>query len=695
MSESVTLSKAPRTRPQALQRTAHPTEVRTPARSGGGRVAGGLRRLFLGSPDDPRWARPLLWALMLGAGALYLVDLSNSGMANEFYAAAVKSGTESLKAWLFGSLDSANAITVDKPPVALWLMVLSARIFGFSSFSMLLPQALLGLGTVALTFATVRRWSGPAAGLIAGALVAVTPVAALMFRFNNPDALLVFLMSLAAYAVVRAIDASSGIKPAAAKHAALRWMVLAGSAIGFAFLTKMAQGLLMLPAFGLVYLIASPLRLRARIGHLLAATGAMIVSAGWFVALVALWPAGSRPFIGGSTNNSLWELALGYNGLGRIFGSGGGNGGTGGGGGGFGGTAGILRMFNTSFGTQISWLIPAALIALIVGLVATIKSPRTDTVRAGLILWGGWLVVTMAVYSFMSGTIHPYYAVALTPPIAALIAVAGTELWQRRFDHLARGAVAMMIGTTAIWGFCLMIRDASGWQTWLAWTMLTGGVLGAVLLAVSTGRLKKFAAAAALVGSLAALAGPASFTIATVATGHTGSMPTAGPASVSSSGMGGGARRVGLPPAGAGTQTQTQTQTDGRTASGAPGSRSDGGPGDNSSNTELVTLLNKTTSRWSAAVIGDQSAAGYILSSDTAVLAIGGWGGSDNSPTLAQFQQYVADGDITYFISGDNSGGGGRQGGGSTSSASEITAWVSANYTATTVGGTTVYNLAS
>lgn len=697
MSESLTLTDAPRTSTQPLQRTAQPTEVPTPTSSGGRRVTGGLRSVFLGSPEDPRWARPLLWLLMLSAGALYLADLSNSGTANEFYAAAVKSGTESLKAWLFGSLDSANAITVDKPPVSLWLMVLSARIFGFSSLSMLLPQALLGLGTVALTFATVRRWSGPAAGLIAGGLVALTPVAALMFRFNNPDALLVFLMSLAAYAVVRAIDAS-----AAVKGAAVHWMILAGSAIGFAFLTKMAQGLLVLPAFGLVYLIASPLRLRVRIGHLLAAAAAMVVSAGWFIALVALWPAGSRPYIGGSTNNSLWELALGYNGLGRIFGSGGGAGG-GGGGGMFGGTAGILRMFNTSFGTQISWLIPAALIALVVGLVATIKSPRTSKVRAGLILWGSWLVVTMAVFSFMSGTIHPYYAVALTPAIAGLIAVAGTELWSRRDDHLARGGLALMIGSTAIWGFCLMIRDASGWQTWLAWTMLVGGVLGALMLAVSTGRLKKFTVAAVIVGSLAALAGSASFTLATASTGHTGSTPTAGPASVASSGMGGGARMGGTPPAGAGTQTQTQTgtQTGGSTTdqstTGQPsgGDGSGGGQGDSSTNTELINLLNATTTRWSAAVIGDQSAAGYILNSSTAVMAIGGWGGSDNSPTLAQFQQYVADGDITYFVSGGNSGfgGGGGRGGDTTSSASEITAWVSANYTATTVGGTTVYDL--
>jgi 4-amino-4-deoxy-L-arabinose transferase-like glycosyltransferase len=231
------------------------------------------RRLFLGGPDDPHFARPLLWVLLAGTAALFLVNLTSSGYANEFYAAAVKSGTTSLKAWLFGSLDAGNSITVDKPPASLWVMVLFARVFGFSSFSLLLPQALMGVGAVAATYATVKRWAGAYAGLVAGALLALTPVAALMFRFDNPDAMLVLLMTLAAYAVVRAVDAPRG-------RVALRWMIFAGALIGLAFLTKMAQGLLVLPAFGLVYLVVSPLRLRARVGHLLAAAGALVVSAG-------------------------------------------------------------------------------------------------------------------------------------------------------------------------------------------------------------------------------------------------------------------------------------------------------------------------------------------------------------------------------------------------------------------------------
>ncbi len=486
--------------------------------------------LALGPVQDPPWARPLLWALLVATGALYLVDLAASGYANEFYAAAVQAGTQSLRAWLFGSLDSGNAITVDKPPASLWVMALSGRIFGFSSFSLLLPEALMGIGTVALTHAAVKRWSGAAAGLVAGALVALTPVAALMFRFDNPDALLVLLMTLAAYFVVRAIDRPNGEK-------ALRWLMFAGVALGFAFLTKMLQGLLVLPAFGLAYLIAAPITLRRRFLHLLAAAGALIVSAGWYVALVALWPAGSRPYIGGSENNSLWELAIGYNGLGRIFG-GGGNGG-GGGNAGFGGDTGLTRLFGTSFGSEISWLLPAALIGLIAGLFFTRRLPRTDKIRASLIIWGGWLVVTALVFSYMSGTVHPYYSVALAPAIAATIAVSGRELWRGRHHLAVRSVLAAMIAVTGVWSFFLLGRDSADWLPWLRWTVLIGAILGAALLVLGGSRLRALAVVGLLVGSVTALSGTAAFTVATAATPHSGSIPTSGPAG-SSSGMGGG-----------------------------------------------------------------------------------------------------------------------------------------------------------
>ncbi len=269
------------------------------------------------SPDQnlpgtqPRWVRPALLALLAATAVLYLWGLGSQGWANNYYAAAAQAGTQDWKAWLFGSLDSGNAITVDKPPAALWVMGLSGRLFGFNAFTMLLPQALMGVGAVGLLYAVVRRCSGPVAGLLAGAVLALTPVAALMFRYNNPDALLVLLLVAAAYCVVRATETAS-----------TRWIALAGCAVGFAFLTKMLQAFLVVPGFALVFLIAAPGSIWRRIGKLLIGAVAMIASAGWYVALVSLWPADSRPYIAGSTDNNLLQLALGYNGIERVVGGG-------------------------------------------------------------------------------------------------------------------------------------------------------------------------------------------------------------------------------------------------------------------------------------------------------------------------------------------------------------------------------------
>ncbi|WP_063047817.1 ArnT family glycosyltransferase [Nocardia pseudovaccinii] len=675
------------------------------AEPAGPRHAGAHRkrptRWLFGPPDQPRWARPGLWTLLAATAVLYLWGLSKSGWANDFYAAAVQAGTQSWKALLFGSLDSGNAITVDKPPASLWVMGLSGRLLGFSSFSMLLPQALMGVASVGLVYAAVRRWSGPAAGLLAGVALAVTPVAALMFRFNNPDALLVLLLVVAAYCTVRATERGSG-----------RWLASAGVAVGFGFLTKMMQAFLVLPALGLVFLVAAPIGFWRRIVKLLGAFVAMVISGGWFVALVSLWPADARPYIGGSTDNSLLDLALGYNGLGRVLG-GEGNGGGGGGGGnsGFGGSTGITRLFGDSMGTEISWLLPAALIGLVAGLWFTRRTPRTGRTRAGLILWGGWLLVTGVVFSYMQGTMHPYYTVALAPAIAALIGVAVVELWRGRQFVTARIALAAMSASTGIWNFILLDRTPD-WYPALRWIVLIGSIVVAAVVAVGAHQLGRCTAVVAIAGLLFGLAGTTAYAIETAATAHSGSIPTSGPA-VAGKGMGmggpgggGGAAPDGSGESGTGAPSfdgaapgqagpeQIGTQQTGaeQTGTEATANRDGGGPGgSNSSNTELQRLVRDTDTRWAAAAVGSQSASGLELSTGASIMAIGGFTGSDNSPTLAQFQQYVANGDIAYFIAGGGMGGG--PGGGSNSSASEITAWVKAHYTAITVGGTTVYDL--
>jgi 4-amino-4-deoxy-L-arabinose transferase-like glycosyltransferase len=660
-----TMMDPPRTEPAA-------PDARPPAKHKRG-------NFLRGNPSDPAWARPALLVLLVGTAVLYLWNLSASGWGNSFYAAAAQAGAQSWKAWLFGSLDAGNAITVDKPPAAMWVMGLSARIFGVNSWSILAPQALMGVAAVALLYASVKRWFGPIAATLAGLALALTPVAVLMFRFDNPDALLVLLMTAGAYTTIRAVEKASW-----------QWLALTGVLLGFGFLTKMMQAFLVLPAFALVYLVAAPTGLGKRIRDLLIAGLAVIVSAGWYVALVSLWPASSRPFIAGSTNNTLWELALGYNGLGRILGgdgnrTGGGNQSTS-----FGGATGIGRLFGSAMGTEISWLLPAALIALVAVLAATWAAPRTDRARAAAIMWGGWLLVTGVTFSYMSGTIHPYYAVALAPAIAAMVGIGGRVLWLYRSALWARATLALMVAGSAAWGFVLLGR--SDWMPALRWGALVIGVLAALALLMPAVRLGKLVVVTVLAAVLTAGIGSAAWATATAGQAHTGSIPVSGPAVAASAGGMGGGFGGGQPSSSSTSSSSTGSSSTGATTRG--GAPSGGGMGGSSSSSSALTaLLKASTTKWSAAVSGATTAADLELASGTSVIALGGWDGSDPAPTLAQFEAYVAAGQIHYYISGGGMGGGGGGTSGSSTDSSQIATWVAAHYTAKTVGSSTVYDL--
>ncbi|WP_341514372.1 glycosyltransferase family 39 protein [Rhodococcus qingshengii] len=636
---------------------------------------------------SPSWFRTrstglALTILLAATAVLYLWNLTASGYANTFYAAAAQAGSQNWKAWFFGSLDTSNFITVDKPPASLWVMGVSGRIFGFSSASLLVPQALMGVGSVALVYAAVKRVASPAAGLVAGAVLAATPAAALMFKFDNPDALLVLLMTLAGYFVIRAMCTAIG------RRAAM-WVALAGVALGFAFLTKMLQGLMVLPAFGAAYLIAGQVRLRTRLVHLVIGAASVVISAGWWVLAVWLWPADSRPYIGGSTNNSVMDLVVGYNGLGRLFGSTGGGGGMAGGSAGssFGGSAGLERLFGSEMGIQISWLIPAALIALVFGLLACGRAPRTDPVRASLILWGGWFLVTGLIFSYMSGTIHPYYTVALAPAVAGMIGTGGYALWLVRARWIGRCGLAATMLAAGIWSWVLLHRNAD-WLPMLKWILLAGTVVGAILVLVGAkDRFRKLAVAGLILGSLAGITGSASYAIATAATAHGGSIPTAGPTgAVSDSGRGGGGGMGGGPELQNGDVPPNSSD-----ATVNPASNGQELSSGSESTSELTAMLVNAGTTWSAATNGSQSAATYELASNTAVMAIGGWS-SDPAPTLDQFIQYVADGKIHYYIAGGQ-GGSQREGQSGDSTSSVIQEWVEANFTSTTVGNSTIYDL--
>ena len=669
-------------------------------------------RLLFGA--QPRWVRPSAALLLAFTAALYLWNLQATGYANSFYAAAIQAGTKDLTALLFGSLDAGNAITVDKPPAALWIPALAGRIFGFSALSMLVPQALMGVAAVGLLYLTVKRVTGPAAGLIAGGALALTPVAALMFRFNNPDAMLTLCLVLAAYLTTRAIE-----------KAGWKWLAAAGAVVGLAFLTKMLQGFLIVPGLALAYLWAAPATLGRRLLHLLGAAAGIVVVAGSYIALFQLTPASQRPYMAGSQTNSFLELTFGYNGLGRITGSegggpGGGAPGGGGGNAGFGGTAGLLRMFGTSFGGEVSWLLPAALILLGAGLWFTRRELRTSPTRAALTLWGGWLLVTAGILSFMSGTVHPYYAVALAPAIAAIVGIGSVELWRGRAYWPARIILSVTVLAASLWSAVLLGRNAS-WLPWLGVLVVALGVVAALALLLRVDSLKslpgkagKLAAAGVVVVSLLAGGlGTAAWAVATAAQPHSGSIPSSGPAASALGGFGGGSRTAGgfdgtrggaFGSGDAPGGTFDGGAPAGATGQGGTGPGGAGGPGgETATSAELTALLSASGTKWSAIVSGASQAASLELATGTNVIALGGWNGGDPYPTLAEFQSMVDRGEIGYFIAGGGFGGGGFGGGGLGGGAdggaggrggnSEVASWVAANFQAQTVGTSTVYKL--
>ncbi|MFI2185570.1 ArnT family glycosyltransferase [Streptomyces sioyaensis] len=735
--------------PGTPARPSYPTPVTSP--EGARPVASASREPSAAPPvADPRWARPALLALLLVTAVLYLWSLSSSGYANQFYSAAVQAGSESWKAFFFGSSDAANSITVDKPPAALWPMALSVRLFGLGSWAILVPEALMGVATVGVLYAAVRRRFGAGAGLLAGGALAVTPVAALMFRFNNPDALLCLLMVCAIAAVLRALE-----------DGRTKWLVLAGVCFGLGFLTKTLQAWLILPALAAVYACCAPVALRRRFGQLLLAGLAMVVSGGWWVAAVELWPASSRPYIGGSQHNSFLELTFGYNGLGRISGnetgSVGGGGRPGGGGGGWGQT-GITRLFSADMGGQISWLLPAALILLVAAVCVLWRARRAVAAeqaaqRAEFLVWGGALLMTFTIFSFMSGIFHQYYNIALAPYIAALVGMGAALLW-RHGGRLAPLVLAGTVAVTAGWSFVLLNRSPE-WLPWLRWTVLVLGLLAAAGL-LATARAAEAAAAdggeaagrdgaprgaagrriAVLAAGLAvvtALAGPVAYTLDTVNTPKGGSIVTAGPSVRGAMGGPGG----GFP---GGLRAGMRRGNHGGAPGGAPGAgqggpglppgaggpvrggkqgNRQGFPGGFGQRRGMGGLLNgsKVSDRakalvekdaehytWAAAAIGSQNAASYQLATQKPVMAIGGFNGSDPSPTLAQFRREVTDGKIHYFIAGGRGGTGGPGGGqggpdsgrggqGGSGDSSKITSWVEKTFKKVTVGSATFYDL--
>src|SRR3954447_9804845 len=540
-----------------------------------------------------RPARLLTAVLVAGSVALYVVGVDRSGWGNSFYAAAAQAGAQSWKAFFFGASDAAGTITVDKPPASIWVMSLSVRLFGLSSWSLLVPEALMGAAAVALLAATVRRVAGEWAGLLAGLLLALTPVMTLMARVDDPDALLTLLLVAAAWSTTRAMA-----------DGRLRWALLTGALLGFAFLTKSLAALLVLPGLVAAFLLAAPGPLGRRIGHLLAAGGALLVAAGWWLLAVELTPASSRPWVGGSPANSPLDLAFGYNGLGRITGNESGAGVH------VVGAGSPWRLLGSG-ADQFGWLLPFAVVGLIAGLVLRRGQPRGDLLRAALLLWAGWAVPAALVFSFMQGTWHSYYTVELAPAVAALTALGVTLLWRRHtpaaFAVLATGSLA-----TTAWSVSLVDRVMPPDGPVPA-VVLLFGLVGVVVLAAGGMVDRSIARMGVVFLLVAALAGPASWSMATAQAPHTGSSVRAGP------------------------------------ASSAPGS----GVGNASVPPELLRALRQDTDdwTWTAASVG-RYAAELQLAARAPVMPIGGYYGRDPAPTLGQFQAEVRAHRIHWYVPG-------------------------------------------
>jgi 4-amino-4-deoxy-L-arabinose transferase-like glycosyltransferase len=667
-------------------------------------------------PEDtaaaPRWSLPVLLAILALATVLYSWNLSGAGL-NSFYSAAVLSGTESWKAWFFGSLDAGNFLTVDKPPLALMVMGLSCRVLGYGTWQMMAPMIAAALATIWILHSSVKRVFGHAAAVVAALVLALTPITVAINRDNNPDTLLVLLMVAGAALALRATRDG-------------RLLPLLGSAacFGLAFNTKMLQGYIALPAVFVVYLFAARPPVVKRVVHLVLAGMALAVSSFWWAAAVSLVPASERPYIGGSTDGTAWNLIMGYNGLGRILG---GEGNGGGGGGGFSGTAGLGRMFNDVLGGQISWLIPFAAIALVGGLVLCGRAARTDLTRAALVLWGGWTVLHYLTFALAEGTMHPYYTTALAPGVAALCGGGGVLLLRAfRTDRRWVWVLPLALGVTAVWA-AVLLRRASGWNTWLWPCVLVVMALAVVgLLVFRSGgsglrlRLLAVSLAAAVV---AAVAGPAAYAWSVPSSGAGGGMggtnPTAGPTTGNGFGGPGGAGGRSLPggagggempsnatrqggnaqaeggfpgggmPSGGQSGQSGQSDPGGQGPEGAGGSGgtppSGPGPGGGGmgggASSELIAYLKKHQdgATWLLAVSSSQGAAQLILSSGEPVISMWGWSGSDKAMTLTRLKELVKKGELHYIQLGGGMGGG--PGGGSTLS-SEVTAWVRKHGTA-------------
>ncbi len=648
-----------------------------------------IRRLALRTHYVP------LAAILALAACLDFWNLTQNGYANTYYAGAVRSMLKSWHNFFFVSFDPGGLVSVDKPPLALWLQALSAKIIGFSSFSILLPEALAGVGAVWLLYLLVARYFGRVAGLAAALALAVSPVSVSVNRDNNPDALLALLLVASVYFGARAAESGR-----------LRWLVGSAVLVGLAFNTKMLAAMVVVPGIALAYVLFPRLRRRVRFSHLAVAAVVLVAISGAWIAAVDLTPAADRPYVGSTSDNSALSLALDYNGLGRVTGQEGGTS-TGGGaglGGAFSGSPGVFRLLNNALGDQGGWLLALAIVGGASALVFALR--RRDRRRLVLLTVAGvWFAAAAFVFSYSSGIIHTYYLSALAPATCALVGVGLVSLWR----DARRGGWWLVLPLAAIgltaW-LELSLLQRSDYLPWLQPVVAVAAVVATLLLVAlavpglaATRRRRLVISAAALsVAAAGFLVAPAAWSASTLEAPVNGTFPGAGPDFVSGLGStstgrfvfgGGGARGGFTPPAGAG-------QLGGPRAGGFGGPGSSGG-----GSTDIAAALkyvegHGATPRFVLIVSSEQEAASYVVKGEN-VSAMGGFTGRETVLTSSYLSSLVRSGQARYFLLGGSGGfGPGGQSNAATSLIESTCSAVSssARSSGSTSSGSTLYDCA-
>jgi 4-amino-4-deoxy-L-arabinose transferase-like glycosyltransferase len=637
----------------------------------------------------------LLIAIMALSLALHLINIDSIGDANAYYTAAVESMLKSWSNFFFVAAEPGGSVTVDKPPLGLWIQAVFAYFLGVSGFSVTLPNILAGVFGIPVLYFLIKKYMGELAGLVAALVMALTPVYVATNRNNTMDGMLVFFLLLAAWAFIHATETGK-----------LRWVLVGAFIVGLGFNIKMMQAFLPLPAFYALYFFGSKEGWLRKIVNLGIATVLLIaVSLSWAI-VVDLTPADQRPYIGSSGNNTVMGLIFGHNGVSRLesnrtgrtppsapqtgqpldpssppqqgprqgpppqaleacagstlgdacsFSLPNGNtingtcvtppnasqlacapqglpnaqnpgiqpgtpnaqGGTP-----FSnetGSPGVFRFFTQPLSKQMSWLLPFALIGILLAAFgAQIRLPIESGIHKALVLWGGWLLTCVVFFSMISGIFHAYYAIMLAPALGAMVGIGFSQLWN--WDGNRNWAVVLLVAAVLVTlGFQVFASAQYGDLSW--WMLGTGILLGVGIMLMSISRR---------VGYLLALAAmlviPAYWTVMTTASNADQNLPTA----YAGSNQQQGPDRARQPDDGAGSNT----------------------------NQELVEYLQANTQgvKYLVAVPSSQQGASLVLATGRPVLYMGGFGGQDDVVSAEDMAEMVSNGELRYVLYGGDRG---------------------------------------